>query len=155
MARLPRNRQSGQRTSLPPRDLHALTDGLVVNPASIYPRLGIDSRQGAVQSVAPEVVYRWIDILEDARDLERERAPSLGQCLRGGGALAVAVLGVGFAFTGPIFGFVVATAGLVVGGASGALAAYDAADIVRRDLRSGERLRAIDHALLLLRALLS
>jgi hypothetical protein len=155
MARRPQNRPIGQRTSLPPNDLHALTDSLVANPTSILLRLGIDPRIAIPQSVAPHLVYRWIDILEDARDLERKQAPTLGQCLRGGGALAVGVLGVGFAFTAPIFGFVVATVGLVVGGASGAFAVYDAADIVRRDLRSGERLRAIDAALGALRGLLS
>jgi len=55
-----------------------------------------------------------LDILDDARDLELRVAPPLGQYIRSVGTTAGAVIGLAFAFTGPVFGVVVATVGVYI-----------------------------------------
>jgi len=136
---------SGVRTSLPPQELEILTDTLVIDPQAIWRLTGVDPSTSA-PSFSPEELYRWGEILDDARDLELMRASTLGDYVRAGISSSLAVAGLGLAFTGPVIGSVIATAALAIGGVSGAFTFWDSGRLVRKDMRCGARLRAIDRA---------
>ncbi len=96
-------------------------------------------------------MHRWFEILDAARELELETAPSLRKYVEAGVASAVAVAGFGLAFTGPLLGPVVATTALVVGGISGAITFWQAGDLIREDFQCADRLNAIESAQEILR----
>ena len=113
--------------------------------------IGVSSPPPSSSSLSDEEISRWLDILDDARDLEIADAPSLGEYLRGLTGSAAALAGLGFAFTGPVFGSVVATTGLIVGGVGGLITFWDTGRLIYKDSECARRLRAIDAAKELLR----
>lgn len=119
----------GRRTSLPPKELRELTDALVENPWTAWRLIGVGPNTPAGPNVTPEEIYRWLDILDDARDLELSTAPSNRQYIETGASGGIAAVGLGLAFAGPLFDSV----------------------IIQRDTHCDERLRAIMRALDILR----
>jgi hypothetical protein len=80
----------GQHNSLSLRELRALTDVLVRDPALAWrTAAGIDPAVPGPSAVSAEDVYRWSHILDDARELELERAPTASDFGLAGGSLAV------------------------------------------------------------------
>jgi hypothetical protein len=82
----------GTRTSLSPVELSTLTARLVggYDPAT------------SGGPLSPEEIFRWVQILDDAKYLELMQAPSPGDYIRSIGSVSIAVLGLGLCFTGPI-----------------------------------------------------
>jgi hypothetical protein len=137
VARAPRDPIDRLQLTLPPDGLRDLTDALVADPAHV--RRMLESRQPS----APEEIYRWIDILEHARDLVRADAPGPLELLRAAGELATGVVGIGLSFAGPVIGDVPAMIGLAVGLGGSALTLWDGGLLLHRALRAEERERAI------------
>jgi hypothetical protein len=125
--------------------LIALADRLVVDPAGVLRGIGLDPDNPANCSLSPDEMLRWVDILEDARDLELRAAPSLTELIVNSGGVAVAVIGLGLSFVGPI-GSIVWIGALAIGGLGGAASLLGGASVIRRDFECMERLRAIEQA---------
>lgn len=145
--------QPGRRTSLPPGELQLLTNCLIVDPRLVWTLLGANPADPGSFDPVPEEIYRTIDILDDARELELTAAPGLGAYIRSAGGAALAVIGLGLGLATPI-GSVIAGVSLAVGGISGLLTAWDAGRLIHQDLLVGERLRAIGQAQEALRAII-
>lgn len=147
-------RSGARRTTLPPEHLYALVDRLVEDPTRIraYVTVELDTPGGDAPNRLA-VIYRWLDILDDAYFLELRAAPSLGSYVRAGAGTSLAVAGVGLALTGPIVGSVIAGVGLVVGAIGGAIAFWDGGHLIRQDLTCAARLRAVELAQLELSAM--
>jgi hypothetical protein len=120
-----------------PAKLKRLTDALVRDPQAIWDWIAPNSL---------EEIHRWLEILDAARELELETAPSLRKYVEAGIASAFAVAGFGLAFAGPVLGPVVATTALVVGGISGVITFWQAGDLIREDFQCAARLSAIERA---------
>jgi len=141
-------------TSLPPDQLLRLTDELVRDPAAIRRWVGIDPAAPTPRIPTPAEIYRWTQILDDARELELLAAPRLGQYVRSFAGTTGAVIGFAFAFTGPVLGVPVAVVGLGFGVLVGGFAFWDTSKTIRDDLACGDRLRAIESAQEILRSML-
>ena len=134
-----------------PHELKALTDALVEDPRKIYEFLGVVP--GGLSAPSPNDILALSQSLDAAREFELDRAPSIYDHLINGVGSAVAVGTLGVAFVGPIAPVVAATA-LVLGGIGGAIAFWVTGDTIRRDLKTEDRLRAIQQAQELLLQLL-
>lgn len=136
-------------TDLSPKELNALTDALTADLQSFWILTGIDPASPATTST-PATIYRWLEMLDRARELESMQAVKPTDYLRAAIYPSVAVIGFGIAFTAPEIDSLPAKAGIFIAAASGALTLWDSSRLIRKDLRSTARLRAIDRAKLLL-----
>lgn len=145
----------GGRSSLPPLQLRAITDRIAQEPNAVWRLAGVDPRNAPFNSADIRLIAIWVNILDDADDLERMQAPRLGAYLRFGGSTSVAVASLGIAFMGPIAGGLVAGAALATSGLSGMFAIFDGKALIQKDMRCNARLRAIEEAKLALKGALN
>lgn len=126
--------QRGERMSLPPARLRALVDQLVEDATLAWRMVGADPAAPAMPMAAAEEIFRWSEILDDAREMELASAPAPVDYILTGAGAVLGVAGIGLALTGPLLGSVVAVISAVVGVAGGLLSFAAGIPLIRRDV---------------------
>jgi len=130
--------------------LRKLTDTLCRDPKRFVRVFGFNISPVGSPPLTAVQILQLNKILDDARDLELESAPSLVEYLVNGVGNSVAIGGLAMSFTGPIIGVVAASVSLGIGLLGGATAFWSSTKLIHRDLILGDRLRAIQEAQTLL-----
>ncbi len=126
--------ETSRRASLPRSVLVDFIDTLVADPAA-----------PAREASTAEEILRFMDILEDAKDLELSVAPPLSDYIGSGVGASFGVAGLCLALTPPVAG-VVATLSVVVAGAAGLFSVWQSVPLLRKDDACMQRLGAIERA---------
>lgn len=127
-----------------PDDLDKVVAALVKNPADILVWTGLDRHPHPADQTLPRF---WADILLQARQRELNKAPPVIEYVLAGGGWTATVLGFGFLTTPLGVPALISMALTAIGSAT---TLFGGVRLVGQDIRSLERLAAIEQARALL-----
>jgi hypothetical protein len=133
-----------ERRLLPIERLRELIDELVEDDALAYRLAGIDPSKPAPPSISDDELHVWTGVLDQAWAYELDAAPRPRELFWNAANMTLGVIGIGVAL-GP-FGPVVVAVGAVIGIAGGTVSVISGIPLIRKDIASTERLRAIERA---------